>query len=94
MRLTLTDGDRKVEIVVGGDSRELLQAAEQSALRMLAAVPPPAAEPERVQEAFGFALSADTERAVPDEPFDSELEEGEDHGRTRAQAQARPAGRP
>ncbi|GHH57840.1 hypothetical protein GCM10018773_65750 [Streptomyces candidus] len=94
MRLTLTDGHRKVKIVLAGASAEILEAAEQSALRLLAAVPPSTTEPEPAQEAFGFSLSADTERAVPDESTELEQEEGENHGRTWAQAEAGPAGRP
>lgn len=61
MRVLAQCGDRKVDIRVDGESPELLRQAERTAKRLLAALPdPPAPEP---QQAFGFALSAEAERA-------------------------------
>ncbi|MFD9721008.1 hypothetical protein [Streptomyces sp. NPDC059076] len=72
MRITIRDGERTVSLETGKHSRVHLREAEESALRMLAALPGPPGEPAK-QEAFGFSLSADTERADPiPEPYDDE----------------------
>ncbi|MFI7240097.1 hypothetical protein [Streptomyces cyaneofuscatus] len=83
MRLKLTDGDRQVELVVDGDAPGTLEAAEQCALRLLAALAPgPAASPPGDEVPFGYSATADTERADPHLLFDPL--EGYAHGRPRA----------
>lgn len=73
MRITLVSGDRTVHLTTGKRDRVSLRAAERSALRMLTALPHPPSEPAK--EAFGFALSTDTERAVPAPEPDDDSEE-------------------
>ncbi|MFH9011220.1 hypothetical protein ACH4C6_07570 [Streptomyces sp. NPDC017943] len=66
MRLTVTHGDNRVEIVVDGEDAATLEAAEGTARRLLADAPrcpPPQPGPA---EPFGFGLSSDTER-LPEE---------------------------
>lgn len=68
MQITVTHGNNRVEIILDGNDTADLAAAEATALRLLAAAPP-AATPTRDDgpaEAFGFGLSADTER-LPEE---------------------------
>ncbi|MCE7081160.1 hypothetical protein [Streptomyces sp. ST2-7A] len=72
MRLTVTAGDRQVDLRIKGNSLKALRRAEKTARRLLAATGPPP-PPERP---FGFALGSDTERAptpaVGEEPEDEE----------------------
>ncbi|HET6633990.1 MAG TPA: hypothetical protein VFH77_03075 [Streptomyces sp.] len=63
MRVLAQCGDRKVDIRVDGESPELLRQAERTAKRLLAALPQPLKQ--EPQQAFGFALSGDAERAEP-----------------------------
>lgn len=76
MRITITDGSRSVDIHLRGHSAKLLRAAERSALRMLATLPPPAPEPD--QQAFGFCLSVQAERAEPPYPREHDTEQYDD----------------
>ncbi|MGW6008663.1 hypothetical protein [Streptomyces sp. NPDC055210] len=63
MRLTVTHGDNRVEIILDGNDAASIEAAEACALRLLAGAP--AAPRPDPSEPFGFGLSSDTER-LPD----------------------------
>lgn len=64
MRIKLSDGQRTVDIYIPpGDIPTPLADAEGTALRLLAALADLPAEPATEAQPFGFALSADTERA-------------------------------
>ncbi|HEX5566592.1 MAG TPA: hypothetical protein VFY14_06625 [Streptomyces sp.] len=85
MRVTITSGGRTVDIRAGRDQdgdRRLLRAVERTALRLLAALPepaPPGSDGESEEgQPFGFALSADTERAEPPLLRDHEPDEYEE----------------
>lgn len=70
MRITVSSGDRTIDVRTEPHEHVTLQDMEQTALRMLNAVPPPEPEP---QPAFGFALSSDTQLAPDPEPaYDTE----------------------
>ncbi|MGW5529389.1 hypothetical protein [Streptomyces xanthochromogenes] len=62
MHLVVTIGDRRVELRTSRGEKVSLRAAEGAAVRLLHALPDPPAE------AFGFALSSDTERAPDTAP--------------------------
>lgn len=66
MRLTVTHGDNRVEIVLDGDDTATLDAAEAAARRLLADAPRPSSPQPEPAESFGFGLSSDTER-LPEE---------------------------
>ncbi|MEU6054229.1 hypothetical protein ABZ829_27885 [Streptomyces xanthochromogenes] len=61
----MTIGDRRVELRTSRGEKVSLRAAEHAAVRLLHALPDPAEPPA---EAFGFALSSDTERAPDTAP--------------------------
>jgi hypothetical protein len=60
MRLTVTIGERRVDVRTGPGDKVTLRAVEAAAVRLLHALPAPS-EPAPVP--FGFSLSSDTERA-------------------------------
>jgi len=71
MRLTIRAHGREIDIELGQNSTAALKAAEATALQLLKALP--AEQPEE-DVPFGFAVTADTERADP-EPPDADDEE-------------------
>lgn len=60
MRLTVNTGTRSVQVVVKGNSPDMLRRAERAARRLLRA----SAEPEKPHLPFGFTVSADTQLAL------------------------------
>jgi hypothetical protein len=62
MRLTVTSGDRRVEIEIEGHTAAVLGRAEQAAARLLAAGATPAAQVED-ELPFGYAVSGDAGRS-------------------------------
>ncbi|TQE33062.1 hypothetical protein [Streptomyces ipomoeae] len=65
MRLTVRAEGREVDISLDQDDTEALRVAERTALRLIGALPPALPAEEMP---FGFAVSADTERADPEPP--------------------------
>lgn len=61
MRLTVTAGDRQIDIAMKGHSVEQLHAAEETATRLLETVTRRAADEHK--PAFGYSATSDTERA-------------------------------
>lgn len=68
----MTSGDRIVDVRTQPREHVTLREAEDTALRLLHAVPEPAPVPEQT---FGFCLSSDTELAPDPEPQHDESEE-------------------
>lgn len=65
MRITLTSGEKTVDVRTDPGEGVTLRAAEGAALRLFNALP--GGQPATSQE-FGFSLSSDTERAPEPEP--------------------------
>lgn len=82
MRVTLTAGDRTVDIRIDGsegDGIDALRRVENSAKRLFAALPkdePTAAEAE--DPPFGFALSADTTLSGPPPQREHDIEQDDE----------------
>lgn len=62
MRVTISSGDKQVQIAVKGSGPKKLRRVEKSARRILAQMP--ASEPAKP---FGFALGSDTQLSYQDE---------------------------
>lgn len=64
MRITLTSGEKTVDVRTDPGEQVTLRAAEGAALRLFNSLP--GADSATGDQAFGFSLSSETERA--DEP--------------------------
>lgn len=80
MRITLTNGDRAVDIRIPGAGVGSLRRVENAALRMIAALPAPAPAPagEEEEQTFGFGVSSDTERSEPPPLREHDIEQYDD----------------
>ncbi|MFE9812413.1 hypothetical protein [Streptomyces sp. NPDC005548] len=74
MRLTLTSGANTVDLRTDPGEGVSLRAAENTALRLLRALPQAKDEPEEEQP-FGFSLSSDNERAPEAAPVEEDDDE-------------------
>lgn len=76
MRITLTSGEKTVDLRTDPGEGVSLRAAEGAALRLFNALPDaePPTDKDKDQE-FGFSLSSDTERAPEQEPAGDDEDE-------------------
>ena len=73
MRIYLSTEGRTVQLTTSPKERIPLEAAEATALRLLKALPTPAAEPEKPPIGFTGPVESDTERApTPESATDDE----------------------
>lgn len=72
MRLTVTAGGRTVDLRTDPTEGVSLRAAEKAVLRLFRSIP---ADDDGEDQAFGFALSSDTERAPEAETTESDDDE-------------------
>lgn len=73
MRITLTSGEKTVDVRTDPGEGVTLRAAEGAALRLFNALP--GAQPPEKDQEFGFSLSSDTERAPEPEPAGDDEDE-------------------
>lgn len=73
MRIYLSAEGRTVDLATSPKERISLKAAEATALRLLEALPAPAAEPEKQPIGFAGSVESDTELApAPESATDDE----------------------
>lgn len=73
MRITLTSGEKTVDLRTDPGEAVSLRAAEGAALRLFNALPSADTPTDKDQE-FGFSLNSDTERAPDPQPAGDEDE--------------------
>lgn len=69
MRITLTSGEKTVDLRTDPGEGVTLRAAENAALRMFHALPAAAPSTTDDDQPFGFSLTSDNERAPEPEPL-------------------------
>lgn len=74
MRLTLTAGEKTIDLRADPGEGVTLRAAANTALRLFHALPDAAHQTADDEQPFGFALSADTERAPEAMPAEDDDE--------------------
>lgn len=73
MRIYLSAEGRTVQLTTSPKERVSLRDAEETALRLLKALPAPATEPEKTPIGFAGSVESDTERApAPESATDDE----------------------